>query len=87
MGLLKSIKLPTLWIYSTQACINNNKMDKTQDLSMISNKVGSFDSYKGPKVGNDGGDHDTLSTPPLEHFVLLLFFFFKLEMHPKDKGS
>ena len=70
--LLESIKLLTLWIYFTQACNNINKMDKTQDLSMISNKVGAFDTYKGRKAGKYGNDDDTLPTPPLKYFFLLL---------------
>ena len=58
-------------------------MNKTQDLSMISNKVGSFDTYKDPKAGKDDDDANSLPTPTLEHFLLLLFFFPQATNAPK----
>ena len=63
---------------------NINKMDKNQDLFMISNKVGAFDTYKGPKARKDDDDDaDSLPTPTLEYFLLLLFFFPQARNTPK----
>ena len=62
-------------------------MDKTLDLSIVNNKVGAFDTYKGPKAGKNGDVEDTLPNPPLEYFFLLLLFFFNLEIHQNNKGT
>ena len=58
LRILESIKLPTLWIYSTKSSNNINKMDKTQDVPMLINKVGAFDTYKGlnARKDDDGAD-------------------------------
>ena len=57
-------------------------MDITQDLPMLSNKNGAFDTYKGPKARKHDDD-DSLPTPTLEYFFLLLLFILQARNEPK----